>query len=141
MRLTTVLHIDFDINTVHRNSNGTDDGHVPENCHDDFPLSEDTTADYSTLVPAGLPLDPNIARDAGPNLRRAIAVEHSSVAKIKSNLKVRWNKNEKRILSLGFSAVRQVFLPLTVQVPKTTNGSRSFSYSTRSVSKHVCFLK
>jgi len=61
-----------------RNSNGTDDGHVPENCHDDFPPTEDTSPDYSTIVPAGLPQDPNITRDAGPNLLRAIAVEHST---------------------------------------------------------------
>ncbi len=59
-----------------RDSNGTDDGHDPENCHDDFPLSEDTIADQSTILPAGLPLDPNITRDAGPNMVRAIAVEH-----------------------------------------------------------------
>ena len=63
-----------------RNSNGTDDGHVPENCHDDFSLTEDTTPDYSTIVPAGLPLDPNITRDAGPNMVRAIAVEHSTLS-------------------------------------------------------------
>ena len=63
-----------------RNSNATDDGYVPGNCHDDFPLSEDTIADYSTIVPAGLPLDPNITRDAGPNMVRAIAVEHSTLS-------------------------------------------------------------
>ena len=68
-----------------RNSNGTDDGHVPENCHDDFPLSEDTTTDYSTIVLTGLPQDPN--RDAGPNMVRAIAVEHGILSVSRNELR------------------------------------------------------